>query len=98
MESETSPHGWSPDGRHLDGNALAGPLSLLFVPEMTLATGQCGSCGYTDLLVRAPLYGRGPGQVMRCGVCGEVTLRLVTAPDRFRLDLPHGSALTIPHT
>ncbi|MFC5748377.1 DUF6510 family protein [Actinomadura rugatobispora] len=94
----TMVHGWHPDDRHLDGNALAGPLSLLFVPEMTLASGQCGTCGHSDLLVRAPLYTQAPGQVMRCPVCGEVTLRLVVTPDRFRLDLPHGSSLTIPHT
>ncbi|MFC4905846.1 DUF6510 family protein [Actinomadura gamaensis] len=93
--------GWQdylPDDRRLDGNALAGPLSMLFVPDTALAAGRCGHCGHRDLLARAPLYGDAPGHVLRCGICTHPTLRLVAAPDRFWLDLPGGSALSIPHT
>ncbi|MEU5877224.1 DUF6510 family protein [Spirillospora sp. NPDC047279] len=86
------------DDRHLDGNALAGPLSMLFVPDIATSTGRCGSCGRGDLLARAPLYAQAPGQVLRCRHCGNVVLRLVSAPDMFWLDLPHGSGLAIPHT
>ncbi|MFB4317534.1 DUF6510 family protein [Actinomadura sp. 21ATH] len=84
------------DGRHLDGNALAGPLSGLFVPDMTMATGRCGTCRREGLLADALLYAHAPGQVLRCAHCGHVTLRLVTAPDRFWFDLPAGSALSVP--
>lgn len=83
--------------RHLDGNTLAGPLSMLFVPDITMATGRCGTCGRSDLLARAPLYADAPGRVLRCAHCGHPTLRLVSAPDMFWLDLPHGSGLAIPH-
>jgi hypothetical protein len=85
------------DSRHLDGNTLAGPLSMLFIPDITMATGRCGNCLHNDMIARQPLYARAPGLVLRCPNCGHPTLRLVSAPDRFWLDLPGGSALTIPH-
>ncbi|WP_019631760.1 DUF6510 family protein [Actinomadura atramentaria] len=83
-------------GTGLDGNALAGPLGLIFTPDMTTAAGRCGSCGRDGMLARAPLYADAPGAVLRCPFCGEVTLRLVTAPDRYWLDLPAGTSLMIP--
>ncbi|MFC9975699.1 DUF6510 family protein [Spirillospora sp. NPDC127200] len=99
MTFRETPQGRPPlDDRHLDGNALLGPLGMLFVPPIAAAQGRCGGCGHADLLVRAPLYADAPGRVLRCPSCGDVTLRLVTTPEVFWLDMPGGSGLAIPHT
>lgn len=84
------------DDRHLDGNALAGPLSGLFVPDLTMAACRCGTCGVTGPLAHGHLYSRAPGNVLRCPHCRAATLRLVTAPGHYWLDMPAGSGLSIP--
>ncbi|QFG26990.1 hypothetical protein F7P10_11980 [Actinomadura sp. WMMB 499] len=84
------------DGLHLDGNALAGPLSRLFAPEMTSATVRCGACGLAGPLAAARLYAHAPGNVLRCRGCGTAVLRLIVADDRIHLDMPMGTALTVP--
>ncbi|MGR6913575.1 DUF6510 family protein [[Actinomadura] parvosata] len=72
---------------HLDGNALAGPLSEIFAVDVTSATGRCASCGLTGPVASLRVYGPDPGLVARCPGCEEVVLRLVRGPGTAWLDL-----------
>ncbi len=77
--------------RHLDGNALAGPLREIFAIDLTAAVGTCAHCRARGPLAAVVVYTDAPGAVGRCTSCGEVVLRLVQAPGRTWLDL-HGLA------
>ena len=70
----------------LDGNALAGPLSRVFVPDVTAARVTCAACAGVRSFAVARLY-RGAGDVLRCAQCDAVLLRLVTSPGRIYLEL-----------
>ena len=70
----------------LDGNALAGTLSQVFVSDVTTARVTCAGCAQVRSLATARLY-RAAGAVLRCAGCDAVLLRLVTAPDRVYLEL-----------
>lgn len=70
----------------LDGNALAGALSQVFVSDVTMARVTCAACAEVQSLAAARLY-RAAGEVLRCSGCDGVLLRLVTAPDRIYLEL-----------
>ncbi|HUK70945.1 MAG TPA: DUF6510 family protein [Streptosporangiaceae bacterium] len=65
---------------HLDGNALAGPLSEIFAVDLTVAAGRCANCGRTGPVAALHVYVRAPGLVGRCPGCDAVMLRLVRAP------------------
>jgi hypothetical protein len=81
---------------HVDGNALAGPLSELFAVDLTTATSNCAHCGCTGPVAAMPVYDRAPGMVARCPDCDNVMMRLVRSPDSAWLDLSGTSALRIP--
>jgi phage FluMu protein Com len=70
----------------LDGNALAGALSQVFVADVTTARVTCGACAQVRMLATARLY-HGAADVLRCAECDAVLLRLVTAPGRIYLEL-----------
>jgi hypothetical protein len=70
----------------LDGNALAGALSQVFVADATAARVTCGACAQIGMLATARLY-HGAADVLRCSECDAVLLRLVTAPGRIYLEL-----------
>lgn len=72
---------------HVDGNALAGPLSELFAVDVTAATGRCVECGLASPVAALRVYARAPGLVARCPGCDHVILRLVRTPDAAWLDL-----------
>jgi Family of unknown function (DUF6510) len=69
----------------LDGNAIAGPLFEYFGSEMTIARGSCGHCGATALIAELLVYPRAPGTVVRCRVCGNVVIVLVSIRDVLRI-------------
>ncbi|MDG4766341.1 DUF6510 family protein [Solwaraspora sp. WMMD406] len=78
------------DGGHLDGNALAGPLTEIFAVDVTTAVGRCAGCGRAGPLAALMVYPNAPGLVARCPHCAGVLLRLVRGPDEVWLDL-HGA-------
>src|SRR3954447_26017635 len=47
-------------GGRIDGNALAGPLSDVFVADVTSAGVTCTSCGRVQVLAALEVYGTGP--------------------------------------
>ena len=73
----------------LDGNAAAGILREVFVPELTAARGACAACGTIAPLGSQHLYmyPLSPGAVLRCTTCQEVLMVLVHAGGRYRLGL-----------
>jgi hypothetical protein len=80
---------------HLDGNALAGPLSEIFAVDVTAAVGRCASCGLTGPVAELRVYGPEPGLVARCPGCEEVVLRMVRGPGAAWLDLRGAVSLRV---
>ena len=84
------------DDRHLDGNALAGPLRDLFAVDVTAAGTRCAGCGWTGVVAELVVYPHGDdGGVGRCAGCGDVVLRLVRGPATAWLDLRGASWLRV---
>lgn len=81
---------------HLDGNALAGPLTEIFATDVSTAVGRCASCGLTGPVASLRVYGPEPGMTARCPGCAEVMLRLVRGPDAAWLDLRGTASLRFP--
>jgi hypothetical protein len=71
----------------LDGNAVAGLLSEVFVSEVTAAATRCDGCGAIEALGALRAYVDAPGTVLRCIHCESVLLRFVHDGDRCWLDL-----------
>jgi hypothetical protein len=61
-----------------DGNAIAGLLQEVFGAELTTAVGTCAGCGNQGPLAETEVYLRGPGTVVRCRVCHNTLMVLVT--------------------
>ena len=78
------------DTLRLDGNAAAGMLSELFVPELTAARATCAGCGATGAVGALLVYRHGMGTVMRCPSCDGVVLRITRTAKQVWLD-PSGA-------
>ena len=61
---------------YVDGNALAGALSLAFGRDMTTAVTVCGQCGDQHAIAATHVYLRCPGMVIRCPNCSAVEIVL----------------------
>jgi hypothetical protein len=70
----------------LDGNAAAGLLSELFVPDFTAASATCAGCGTTRPVGALLMYAHGMGAVLRCASCEAVVLCLTRTPTQVWLD------------
>lgn len=79
----------------LDGNVLGGTLDSVFAVDVTGAMGRCANCGVTRALATSRVYVQAAGTVARCPSCGEILLRLVSAPGRMFLDIRGLSFLEI---
>ncbi|TDE22734.1 DUF6510 family protein [Actinomadura sp. 6K520] len=79
-----------------DGNALAGPLSEIFTPDVTTAEARCAGCARTGPVATLRLYHHAPGLVARCPACEEILLRMVRTPEAAWLDMRGITALRIP--
>ena len=77
----------------LDGNAIAGTLSVVFGEEMTTHTGTCASCGATSAVGEFHVYLRAPGTVARCSRCESVLMVLVEVRGMTCVDLRGLAAL-----
>ena len=70
----------------LDGNAAAGILSEVFVPDITTARATCANCGAIRALGALLVYAHGMGMVVRCPSCDAVVLRVARTRTRLWLD------------
>lgn len=84
------------DETYLDGNALAGPLAEVFAVDLTAATSLCAHCGRSGPVAGLHVYAQAPGLVARCQDCGQVMIRLVSAPGTSWLDMRGVTVLSIP--
>ena len=78
----------------LDGNAAAGILSEVFVPDITTTRAMCANCGTIRPFGELPVYGQNMGVVMRCPTCDTVVLRVARTPRQLLVD-PTGARLLI---
>ena len=74
------------DALRLDGNAAAGILSELFVPDLTAARATCDHCGASRAVGALLLYAHGMGAVMRCPSCDAVVLCVTRTTTQVWLD------------
>jgi Family of unknown function (DUF6510) len=78
----------------LDGNAAAGILSEVFVPDLTTARATCANCGAIRALGALLAYAHGMGTVIRCPACDAVVLRVARTRTHLWLD-PTGASLVV---
>ena len=71
----------------LDGNAAAGILSEVFVPDLTAARATCAHCGTTRSVGALVVYAHGMGTVVRCPSCDAVVLCVARTPTQVWLDM-----------
>jgi hypothetical protein len=81
---------------HVDGNALAGPLSEVFAVDITTATATCAGCGLRSRVAQLLVYGGGAGSVARCPGCEDVVLRFLRTATDAVLDLRGSLSLVVP--
>jgi Family of unknown function (DUF6510) len=74
------------DSLRLEGNAAAGMLSEVFVPDLTAGRAKCAGCGSTRSIGALHVYTHGMGMVVRCPACDGVVLRVARTPTRIWLD------------
>ena len=74
------------DGRHTDGNEVAGILVEIFVAEFTTVQRTCQSCGDRNPAGAHRAY-TGAGVVLRCPSCSDVALRVATLDDSYVFEL-----------
>ena len=83
------------DALRVDGNAAAGILSELFVPDLTSARARCGGCGTTRTIGALLVYAHGMGTVVRCPGCDRVVLRVARTPTHVWLDATGATSIVI---
>ena len=80
----------------LDGNAAAGILSEVFVPDVTAARATCANCGAMREMGALLVYASGMGMVIRCPSCDAVVLRIARPRKQLWLDLTGVRLVVIP--
>ena len=80
---------------HVDGNALAGPLSEMFYVDVTCAKGTCAGCGDTSVLAEARVFVDPMGFVVRCSHCEDVLMTVIAEPDHAMVELSGLSRLIL---
>ena len=83
------------DAMRVDGNAAAGILSELFVPDLTVARAKCAGCGATRAIGVLIVYAHGMGMVMRCPGCDGVVLRIARTPTHVWLDATGATSIAV---
>jgi hypothetical protein len=81
---------------HLDGNALAGPMSAIFAGDLTTATVECAGCGLTEPVGAVPVYGSPMGLVARCPGCDLVLFSYTELAVGRTLEMRGAAALRLP--
>jgi len=83
------------DPLRVDGNAAAGVLSELFIPDLTAARAKCAGCGATRTIGTLVVYAHGMGTVVRCPGCDAVVLRIARTPTHVWLDATGATSIAI---
>jgi uncharacterized protein DUF6510 len=80
----------------VDGNAVGGLLATIFGGDPTGGHGECATCHTVSMVGTLRAYMRGPGVVLRCPACAEVTVRIVETPTARFVDLRGLTTLRLP--
>lgn len=84
------------DGQ-VDGNAVAGALSLALGREASMILLECAECGDRHRVAETRVYLRCPGLVVRCPACSACEAVIVDRPrGRLRLTLMSVRTLELP--
>jgi hypothetical protein len=83
------------DALRLDGNAAAGILSEIFLPDLTSARATCAGCGAGRPVGALLAYAHGMGIVVRCPACDCVVLRAARTPTRIWLDMRGAASIAV---
>ena len=86
------------DALRLDGNAAAGILSEIFVPDLTAARAVCAHCGATREVGALMVYAHGMGTVVRCPSCDGVVLCVARTATQLWLDATGARRIVILST
>ncbi|MCF6523145.1 DUF6510 family protein [Streptomyces sp. JJ36] len=82
---------------HVDGNAVAGAMSLVLGREATTIVLECAGCGNRHRVAETRVYLRCPGMVVRCPACSACEAVLVDRPHgRLQLTLMSVRTLELP--
>jgi ribosomal protein S27E len=81
---------------HLDGNAIAGPLSEIFAADMTVASGRCAGCGDVSPLAMAIVYLKPNAYIVRCHVCDTMLIMVVESRASVAIEIEGLDSLVIP--
>ena len=79
----------------LDANAVAGDLAELFGFEMTATVHRCAHCGNVGAMGTLLAWTQGPGVTLRCCICRDVVVRIVSTPSRTLIDVSGAAYLEI---
>ena len=85
-----------PDTSPLDGNALAGPLSLVFATDLTVASAVCAGCRQVAVLATLPVFGAPMGLIARCPGCAAVMIGYTELPSGRTLQMSGTAVIRIP--
>jgi hypothetical protein len=80
---------------HVDGNALAGALAIVFGREMTNSEGVCAECDDRHRLGETHVYLRCPGMVMRCPNCSNPEIIIVEINHHLHLTIAGLSTISL---
>ena len=83
------------DMQPVDGNAAAGILSELFIPDLTAARAKCAGCGVTRTIGVLLVYAHRMGTVMRCPGCDRVVMRIARTPTHVWLDATGATSIAV---
>jgi hypothetical protein len=83
------------DALRLDGNAAAGILSEIFVPDLTAARATCAHCGASGEVGALMVYAHGMGTVVRCPDCDGVVLCVARTGTRIWFDATGARSIVI---
>ncbi|MFE9174477.1 MULTISPECIES: DUF6510 family protein [Streptomyces] len=85
-----------PEDGYVDGNAVAGAMSLALGRDATTIVLQCAECGDRHRVAETRVYLRCPGMVVRCPACSACEVLLVDRPRRLQLTLMSIRMLELP--
>jgi hypothetical protein len=83
------------DALRLDGNAAAGILTELFIPDLTSARAMCAGCGAVRPIGALLAYAHGMGIVVRCPDCDRVVLRAARTPTHLWVDMRGAASVVV---
>ncbi len=81
----------------MDGNAAAGLLREIFLPDATDAQVQCMTCDYAGVVASLRLYGAPMGAVLRCPNCDSMLMLAVGTPHGRWLEMTGARYLRFGH-